>query len=205
MDGRIFSFTKENNKTKKIVLASRLLWDKGIKEFVNASKIIKQNKIKNLRFILVGEIDSQNPAAIKEKELLSWEENNLIEWWGYRKDINNIYKDCNIVCLPSYREGLPKALIEAAACGRAIITTDVPGCREIVQDGYNGLLVPKKNAQLLAESIMKLIKNDSLRNNMGENGVKLFKDNFTIELIVSNILIYTLIYCKNNLIAYNCK
>ena len=109
----------------------------------------------------------------------------IIEWWGYRNDINNIYKDCNIVCLPSYREGLPKALIEAAACGRAIITTDVPGCREIVQDGYNGLLVPKKNAQLLAESILELIKNDSLRNTMGKNGVKLFKENFTIELIVS--------------------
>ena len=185
VDGRIFRFTKENNETKNIVLASRLLWDKGIKEFVNASKIIKQNKIKNLRFILVGEIDNQNPAAIKEKELLSWEEKKIIEWWGYRNDINNIYKDCNIVCLPSYREGLPKALIEAAACGRAIITTDVPGCREIVQDGYNGLLVPKKNAQLLAESILELIKNDSLRNTMGKNGVKLFKENFTIELIVS--------------------
>jgi glycosyltransferase involved in cell wall biosynthesis len=185
VNGGLFNYTKENNKTNNIILASRLLWDKGIGEFVKASKIIKENDITNLRFIIVGEIDSQNPTSVEKKDLLNWAENNLIEWWGFREDINKIYEQSNIVCLPSYREGLPKSLIEAAACGRAIIATDVPGCREIVIDGYNGLLVPKKNAQLLAEAIIKLIKNNSLRNNMGENGVKLFKDNFTIELIVS--------------------
>jgi len=185
VDERLFHFTKENNETNKIILASRLLWDKGLKEFAKASEILKKDKITNLRFILVGEIDSQNPAAVEKEELLNWEKNNLIEWWGFRSDINKIYKDSNIVCLPSYREGLPKSLIEAAASGRAIITTDVPGCREVVVDGYNGLLVPKKNAYLLAKAIKKLIKNDLLRNTMGENSAKLFKKNFTVDINVS--------------------
>tara|TARA_Y100000591_G_scaffold331692_1_gene366428 strand:+ start:194 stop:1276 length:1083 start_codon:yes stop_codon:yes gene_type:complete len=185
VNGQIFSFTKENNKTKNIVLASRLLWDKGINEFVNASELIKKKYRKKIRFIIVGKIDKHNPTAIEEKKLLEWEDKELIEWWGYRKDVNILYEKSNIVCLPSYREGLPKSLIEAAACGRAIITSDVPGCREIVVDGYNGLLVPEKNSLLLAKAILKLINNDSLRNQMGINGLKLFEKNFTIEKIVS--------------------
>ena len=115
----------------------------------------------------------------------------LIEWWGFNDDINKVYQQSNIVCLPSYREGLPKSLIEAAACGRAIVATDVPGCREIVIDKYNGVLVPPKNAKLLAEAILDLINDNSRRNKMGKNGLKYFQNNFTIENIVSqHIKIY---------------
>ena len=131
---------------------------------------------------------------------MHWQEKKLIEWWGFNDDINKVYQQSNIVCLPSYREGLPKSLIEAAACGRAIVTTDVPGCREIVKDKYNGFLVPPKNAKLLAEAILDLINNNYLRNKMGKNGLKYFQNNFTIENIVSqHIKIYHDLSTKNQM------
>ena len=197
VDGKIFNYTKENNNTNIIVLASRMLWDKGIREFVGASAILKKIE-PNLKFIIVGDIDQQNPSAIHKKHLLKWQNENLIEWWGHREDICDIYKKSNIVCLPSYREGLPKSLIEAAACGRAIITSDVPGCREIVIDGFNGILVPKKNTNSLANAILKLINNDILRNKMGLNGIKYFKKNFTIEHIVSKHIDLYMNLLQNN-------
>lgn len=200
VDKKKFRYTVENNNTQNIVLASRLLWDKGIGEFVKASKIIKKKNYKNLRFIIVGKIDDQNPSSISKKKLLYWQGKKIIEWWGFNEDINKVYEQSNIVCLPSYREGLPKSLIEAAACGRAIITTDVPGCREIVINDYNGKLVPKKNASLLAKAILELINDNYMRNRMGKNGLKYFKDNFTIEHIVSqHMLIYLDQLSKNHM------
>ena len=200
VDKKKFRYTVENNNTQNIVLASRLLWDKGIGEFVKASKIIKKKNYKNLRFIIVGKIDDQNPSSISKKKLLYWQEKKIIEWWGFNEDINKVYEQSNIVCLPSYREGLPKSLIEAAACGRAIITTDVPGCREIVINDYNGKLVPKKNASLLAKAILELINDNYMRNRMGKNGLKYFKDNFTIEHIISqHMLIYLDQLSKNHM------
>ena len=188
VDMSYYKYVPEDNSTNNVILASRLLWDKGIGEFINACKIIMKNNIDNVRFIIVGAVDNQNPSSIKEIDLLKWQKDNIIEWWGYKNNINEVYSDCNIVCLPSYREGLPKSLIEAAACGRAIITTDVPGCREIVLDGYNGILIPKKNTKQLAIAIQKLLNEPATRNKMGRNGVKHVRDNFTIENIVTQYI-----------------
>ena len=203
VDKKQFRYSVENNETRNIVLASRLLWDKGIGEFVKASEIIRNKNYKNIRFIIVGKLDDQNPSSISKRNILHWQEKKLIEWWGFNDDINKVYQQSNIVCLPSYREGLPKSLIEAAACGRAIVTTDVPGCREIVKDKYNGFLVPPKNAKLLAEAILDLINDNSLRNKMGKNGLKYFQNNFTIENIVSqHIKIYRDLSTKNQMNKY---
>src|SRR5690606_24779561 len=111
-----------------IVLPARLLHDKGVTEFAAAAEILKQRGV-TARFILVGESDFGNPTAIKETALSAWVGSGILEWWGYRSDMPDILRQSHIVCLPSYREGLPKSLIEAAASGRAIVTTDVPGCR----------------------------------------------------------------------------
>ena len=199
VDKKHFRYSAENNETKNIVLASRLLWDKGIGEFVKASEIIRNKNHKNIRFIIVGKLDDQNPSSISKRNILNWQEKKLIEWWGFNDDINKVYQQSNIVCLPSYREGLPKSLIEAAACGRAIVATDVPGCREIVIDKYNGVLVPPKNATLLAEAILDLINDNSRRNKMGKNGLKYFQNNFTIENIVSqHVKIYRNLSTKSH-------
>lgn len=126
----------------RCVLPARLLRDKGVLEFVEAARILKsQPATQTIHMILVGGIDPHNPSSIAETELNEWIQEGIIEWMGHRNDMETVFHECHIAVLPSYREGLPKALIEAGACGRPSVTTDVPGCREIIQDGVNGLLV----------------------------------------------------------------
>jgi len=136
----------------------------------------------------VGERDSVNPNAIPADTLLKWQKEGDIEWWGYRNDMPRVFSESHIVCLPSYREGLPKVLLEAAACARPIVTTDAPGCREIVRDGYNGILVPIKNVQALAEGLKILIHNKKLRKEMGSNGHELVLSEFSIEKVIQDTL-----------------
>ncbi|AIT62984.1 glycosyltransferase family 4 protein [Coxiella burnetii] len=178
----------------RVILASRLLWDKGVGEFVEAAKILKQKKI-DACFILVGGIDSENPSAINQKQLEHWESEGLIEWWRESTEMLAIMHRANIVCLPSYREGLPRVLVEAAASGRAIVTTDVPGCRDVVCDGENGLLVPVKNSEELASAIEILIQNPELRKEMGRRGrarveskYELDKINFQTMMVYETLL-----------------
>ena len=139
-------------KTLRVVLAARMLWDKGVDEFVNAARLMKSEKRK-LQFVLAGRPDPGNPAFIPEKTLLEWQASGLVEWLGHVEDMPAVLAGADIVALPSYREGLPKSLIEAAACARPLITTDVPGCREVVTDGVDGLLVPARDAISLARAI----------------------------------------------------
>ena len=170
-----------------VMLASRMLWDKGVGEFVEAAKILKQEGVE-ARFVLVGENDSENPASILNSQLNEWNELDTVEWWGNKTGMHKVLAQSNIVCLPSYREGLPKVLLEAASCGRVIIATDVPGCREIVHNGENGMLVPLKNANSLASAIKELINNPEKRKIMGIKGRRLVENEFSEEIVVSQTL-----------------
>lgn len=150
-----------------IMLSARMLWDKGIKEFVEAASILKKSGGR-ARFVLVGGVDTGNPTSISTAQLDLWANDGLVEWWGHKKDMAVVLGQADIACLPSYREGLPKSLLEAAACGLPIVTTDTPGCREIVRDGDNGFLVPIRDSVALAAALKKLIEDEALRNRMGE-------------------------------------
>jgi glycosyltransferase involved in cell wall biosynthesis len=171
-----------------VVLAARMLWDKGVGEFVEAARLIRQAGVQ-ARFALVGDPDPDNPASVPEAVLRSWHGQDGIEWWGRRDDMPSVYHAAHIACLPSYyREGLPKVLLEAAACGRPLITTDAPGCREVVQDGDNGILVTPRDAQSLARAIGKLIGDEKLRHTMGKRGREIILKDFSSELVVRETL-----------------
>lgn len=155
------------DSTTLTVLPSRMILDKGICEFVEAAAGIHQSGVQ-ARFALVGDTDPGNPTGIPLEQLKQWQKEGNVEWWGWKDDIAEVLSLSHIVCLPSYREGLPKTLIEAASCGRPIVTTDVPGCREVVTDGENGYLVPAKDPEALKEALLKLIRDPQLRSVMGE-------------------------------------
>ena len=151
----------------RIVLAARMLWDKGVGEFVEAARLLKSEG-RQLRFVLAGVPDPGNPAAIAEETLLGWQAEGLVEWLGHVADMPTLLAEADIVVLPSYREGLPKSLIEAAACARPLITTDVPGCREVVTHGVDGLLVPVRDGEALARAIARLQDAPALARRLGE-------------------------------------
>ncbi|KKB79303.1 hypothetical protein VW35_08930 [Devosia soli] len=155
------------SKEALVMLASRMLWDKGVGEFVEAAKRLRHL---NARFVLVGMADQNNPSCIAPEQLLAWQDDGLIEWWGHRDDMAHCLNQADVVCLPSYREGLPKVLLEAMACAKPCITTDVPGCRDAVAHGKNGLLVPAKDAAALANAIEQLLANKEIRVRMGNHG-----------------------------------
>jgi glycosyltransferase involved in cell wall biosynthesis len=152
-----------------VVLPARMLWDKGIGEFVGAAGLLREKGIK-ARFALVGRKDEGNPSSISYDQLTLWQKEGDVEWWGWQEDIITVLSMSDIVCLPSYREGLPKVLIEACSCSRPIVTTDVPGCKEVVLDQVNGLLVPAKQILPLADALEKLILDKDLRIQMGKEG-----------------------------------
>ena len=188
VDTRVFAPAPEPAGPVCVVLAARMLWDKGVGEFVEAARLIRQAGIQ-ARFALVGDPDNDNPASVPEATLRSWHGQDGIEWWGRRDDMPSVYHAAHIACLPSYyREGLPKVLLEAAACGRPLITTDAPGCREVVQDGDNGILVTPRDAQSLARAIGKLIEDEKLRRTMGKRGREIILKDFSSELVVRETL-----------------
>lgn len=170
-----------------VVLVSRLLRDKGVEEFVAAANILKQRNVE-ARFILVGDSDFENPAGISAAKLEAWQRDQVIEWWGRRSDIAEIFAQSHIACLPSYREGLPKVLIEAAAAGLPIVTTDVPGCRDVVAHDHNGLLVPVYAVDALADALARLIDSPSLRQSMGDAGRIRAENEFALEKITGQII-----------------
>jgi len=173
VDTTIFFPTNDQaiESTPLIILPARLLWDKGIGDFVNAANILKMKHV-DARFILVGQRDIHNPASISESQISEWVESNIIEYWGFEENMPKILNKATIVCLPSYREGFPKVLLEAASCAKPIVTTDVPGCRQAVENNLSGLLVPAKNPQALADAMEKLIHNKSLCKIMGARGLE---------------------------------
>ena len=166
-----------------VVLASRMLWDKGVAEFVEASRILRAQNVP-VRMALVGAPDAANPSAIATSVLESWRDEGIVEWWGHRRDMPSVLAESNVVCLPSYHEGLPKVLIEGAACGRPLIASDIAGCREVVRHMENGLLVKVKDAASLAAAIRTLVEDRELRVRLGKNGRQLAVDNFSIGRVI---------------------
>jgi glycosyltransferase involved in cell wall biosynthesis len=183
----VFSWRPEPSGVPVVLLASRMLWDKGIREFIEAARRLKNEGV-SAHFVLAGDTDPYNPSGISREQLSSWHDEGLIEWIGRRDDIDEIFAKSNIVCLPSYREGLPKVLLEAAACGRAIVAADVPGCREIVRHNENGLLVPPRDPDPLADAIRMLIENPGLRARMGMRGRKIAEAEFCEEIAVKQTM-----------------
>jgi len=170
-----------------VVLAARLLGDKGVREFVQAARRLQQKGI-SVRCCLVGAIDPGNPSSLTEKELAAWRSEGIVELWGQRDDMPQVLSQASIVVLPSYREGLPKVLLEAAACGRSVITTDVPGCRDAIEPGITGLLVPVRDAVALADAIESLINDPARRLAMGAAARKLAVQAFDIQQVVARHL-----------------
>lgn len=182
-----FSPTPEPPGTPIIVLASRLLWDKGIGELVEASRILKSRGL-SFRLVLVGIPDPENPKSIPKPVIRGWQDEGVIEWWGLRNDMPEVLKQSSIAVLPSYREGVPRFLLEAAASGRPLITTDVPGCREVVRPGENGLLVPVKNVDGLVDAIAALLCAPALRSQMGIRSREIAVQEFSEEKAVDETM-----------------
>ncbi|WP_250525980.1 glycosyltransferase family 4 protein [Caballeronia sp. GAWG2-1] len=153
----------------RVLLAARLLWDKGIAEYVEAARALR-NSQRSFEFLLAGDPDEGNPASVPTKTVEAWVEEGTLTWLGHVGDMPALLRDIDIMVLPSYREGLPKAMIEAAACGIALVTTDAPGCREVVsQDGVDGLRVLVKDGVALTDAIARLHDDPVLRETIGAN------------------------------------
>lgn len=171
-----------------IVLLARMLEDKGIREFKKASDFLKPEYIIKIKWILVGPVDKENPSTLTEEELHKMVIPDYFEWHGYQEDVRGFYKRSDIVSLPSYREGLPKSLIEACAIGRPIVTTDAPGCKECVDDGINGYLVPVGDSKELANKIKLLVDDEYLRIDFGKKSRLKAEEEFSIDNVVEKTL-----------------
>ncbi|MEM7610294.1 MAG: glycosyltransferase family 4 protein [Pseudomonadota bacterium] len=171
-----------------VMHASRMLYSKGVQEFLDAAQILCQAGIK-ARFVLAGGLDLQNPDGVPKSVLMQWVSSGAIEWWGHQEDMVKTIKQSDIMVLATnYREGVPKILIEAASMRRPIVTTDAPGCRDIVRHGRNGYLVPKKDAESLASAIKNLIEQPQLAISFGEAGHRLVEERFAMPIILSATL-----------------
>ena len=188
VDTNFFMPTAKTSDIPVVLLASRMLWAKGVGEFVELARI---SKLRNVaaRFVLVGEPDQENHDSVPTGKLESWHKNGVIEWWGKKDNMLDVFSLADIVCLPTtYGEGVPKVLIEAAACGLPIVTTNVPGCREIVQHGHNGFLVPPGDSEALYGAIKPLLDDSALRTKMGTRGRALVMSDFSIEHVIEKTL-----------------
>lgn len=180
-----YCYTPEQESKKiKVLLTARMIVEKGVFVLVDAALKLKEKYRDKVEFLLCGGLDD-NPKAIKEEELKSVCDGGYIQWLGYRTDVLELLKSCHIVAFPSYyKEGLPKSLIEAAAVGRPIVTTNSIGCKETVVDGYNGYLIPVKDSDTLAEKLNLLFEDENLRQNMGRNSRILAEKDFSIENVI---------------------
>ena len=175
-----------------ILFPTRMLWDKGVRELKEATLILRNNYYDKISFILAGMIDNDNISSVPENFILNWQDGEYVKWVGYNENIIDLYNSSDIVVLPSYREGLPKSLIEASSVGRAIITTDAIGCKECVIEGYNGLKVPVGSGIRLAEAIMNLVDNRDLIIEMGRNSRVIAESEYDIkDVIEKHLIIYS--------------
>ncbi len=170
-----------------VILPARVLRDKGVYEFVAAAARVRA-VCADVRFALVGPHDMANPGAVERRDLDSWVAAGTVEWWQHRRDMAAVYAQAYIVCLPSYREGLPRALLEAAACGRPLIATDVPGCREICIDGETGLRVPARNVESLVEALLRMLNEPALAAACAQAARAKVEREFTLDHIAAQTL-----------------
>lgn len=166
-----------------IVLGSRMLWTKGIGEFVEAARMVK-SKYPHVNLLLAGDIDPGNPASISKKQMMRWHQEGAVKWLGFQSNMPDLINECHVACFPSkHTEGTPKFLVEAAACGRPIITTNNRGCKEVVDEGKNGILIPKGDAKALALAITKFVENPVLIEKMGLHSRKKAEREFSIQKV----------------------
>jgi glycosyltransferase involved in cell wall biosynthesis len=188
VDLSAFRSMPEPTGTPVVIFASRLLKSKGVEEFVEAARLLRQRGVA-ARFQLAGEIDPDNAGSATPAELEFWRSSGVVEILGYRQDVANVFAASNLVALPSYYgEGLPKVLAEAAACGRAVVTTDMPGCRDAVEPNVTGLLVPPRDAVALADAIQQLLEDPERRRRMGTAARSFAEREFGLERIVDEHL-----------------
>lgn len=178
---------ESGNSIPVVTMVARMLVDKGVVEFIEAARIVNRDNSIAL-FNLVGDVDHSNRGSLSTDYLKAHSGSNGLNWVGFRENIADIYAGSDIACLPSYREGLPKSLIEAAACGLPIVTTDTIGCREVVLHGVNGFLVPIKSAASLAEAILHLISDCDLRAKMGRESRRRSVSEFSSQIVVARTL-----------------
>ncbi len=175
-------------------MISRILRDKGIIEFFEATKSLNNIKTKNNKkiiFNLIGDYDFNNPTSLKEKEVINWSKLNNNFYLGFKDDIKESIKNSDVIILPSYREGMPKILLEASAIGRAIITTNVPGCRDCVIDNFNGKLIKPRSSESLKKAILFFINNINEINIMGQNSRKIAEEEYSLDdVILKHIKLY---------------
>ncbi len=184
VDLATYTMVEEPSGVPVISFAARLLKDKGVEILVEASRLLKQRSI-DARFWLIGELDSGNATFVSQAQLDNWEEEGVVEFLGFRKDIPELFARSNIVTLPSfYGEGLPKVLIEAAACGRAVVTTNHSGCRDAILPNKTGILVPVRDSQALADALQYLVEDPDKRKLMGQKGRMIAEEFFDVKQVV---------------------
>ena len=177
------------SKYINISLIGRILEDKGINEFVEAAKLIKLDEAyKNINFTLVGKFDLLNPSNIDKNQVEKWQSQNIINYIGWVSNINDYLQEVDVICLPSYREGLPHILVEAMASGLPIITTDVPGCNSLVENKFNGFLVQPRDYRELHLKIIEMINNFDLRVKMGKRSRAISENRFDDKLIFKQLI-----------------
>jgi glycosyltransferase involved in cell wall biosynthesis len=187
VDPEEFHPTPEEPGVPLVLMSGRLLWDKGVGVLVEAARMVKDRL--DVRVVLAGIPDPGNPGSIDEGILGSWQQEGVIEWWGWQADMPSVYQKCHVVVLPTrYGEGVPTSLIEGAACGRPLVASDIPGCLPIVKPEINGLLVPADDPAALAQALERLISNPQLRQKMGQAGRELFLREFTHAQVNQNTL-----------------
>jgi glycosyltransferase involved in cell wall biosynthesis len=166
VDTERFSYLPEPAGVPRVLIATRMLKDKGVVEAVEAARLLRQRNVP-FELVLAGDADLENPASIQPSQLRAWQDEGIVRWVGQSKAIARLLQEANVACLPSYREGLPLFLAEAASAGRAAVTTDVPGCRSVVQHDLTGLLVKVRDACSLADALQALLSDPDLRARMG--------------------------------------
>jgi glycosyltransferase involved in cell wall biosynthesis len=166
----------------RVLLASRLLWDKGIREYIEAARLVKEEGLP-VEFLLAGNPDPGNPASVPESQIAKWREGAAVKYLGHVADMPRLLSEIDVAVLPSYREGVPRSLLEAAACGLPIVTTDVPGCREVVRHGVNGLLVPPRDAPALAAAVKFMWEKPDERARMGSAARQVVLNNFDQQIV----------------------
>ncbi len=183
VDTDSFTYEPEPSGLPVVLLVSRMLWEKGIQEFVDAARLLNKPEIL-AKFVLVGAPDSGNPSSIPEDQLRAWSESGDVAWVGWSDDMPTTIRESAIVCFPTYYgEGLPKVLLEAGAAGRPVVTTDIAACREIIQHEVNGLLVPPRDIPALTEALRRLILDAGLRLRLGKAAREIVTAEFTVEKI----------------------
>jgi glycosyltransferase involved in cell wall biosynthesis len=184
VDVERFKVMPEPQGSPIVLLSARFVEEKGIRYFVEASRILRSRHT-DIRFVLVGRPEEDQPTSINLNEITRWVNEGLVEWWGWHNNMEQILPLAHICCLPTYyKEGIPKSLIEAAACGRPIIATNTPGCREIVHHDENGILIPPRDPEALADAIALLAHDQVLRERMGRKSREIAAADFSMGQII---------------------